>query len=430
MKLAIILSAFLLISTTAFSRTIYVPDHCSTIQGAIDVCSNGDTVIVRPGTYVEIINFVGKAITVKSEHGAAVTVIDGNQAESVVTFENGEQADSVLDGFTITNGDDYEGGGIYCNETSPVITNNTITGNSATYGGGIHCWNSSPIISDNTFTGNLAYQGGGGICLRRYSHSTVTNNLIAANTANFGGGIECDSSSPTITNNTITGNSAGDSGGGIFCVSGGSPIVTNTILWNNSATFGREIHIYSGNPVVTYCDVKGGWYGTGNIDADPLFADIDANDVHLKRISPCRNSGDNSAVTESNDFDGDPRIAQGTVDMGADEYYYHLYHVGEVIPGSTIEVKVVGYPAAPITLYLGSGIADPPYNTQHGKFWLDWPPLWHGNIGIVNWHGILVYPATVPTTWTPGSEHPLQALVGPWGGSWTQLTNAEVLIVE
>ena len=69
----------------------------------------GDEVVVRPGTYEERIDFLGKAITVRSEQGPDVTVIDGGSPSnpdrgSVVVFENGEGPDSVLDGFTLTNG--------------------------------------------------------------------------------------------------------------------------------------------------------------------------------------------------------------------------------------------------------------------------------------------------------------------------------------
>jgi len=93
-----------------------------TIQGAINASLDGDIVVVRPGTYVENIDFgpggVPMAITVKSEMGPSVTFIDGNQAGSVVTFLSGEELDSVLDGFTLTNGSgnligsDFLGGGI------------------------------------------------------------------------------------------------------------------------------------------------------------------------------------------------------------------------------------------------------------------------------------------------------------------------------
>jgi len=116
-----IFAVILVLPTTALSATIYVPDNYAKIQGAIDASANGDLIIVRPGAYLENIDFVGKMITVQSEQGAVVTTIDGNQAGSVVVFQTGEDENSRLDGFTITNGsgtlDPYghnRGGGIYC----------------------------------------------------------------------------------------------------------------------------------------------------------------------------------------------------------------------------------------------------------------------------------------------------------------------------
>lgn len=92
-----------------FAEVIYVPDDYQTIQGAIDAAADGDTVIVRPGIYEENINFLGKAITLRSEQGPRVTVIDGSSAEypdsgNVVLFINGESYDSLIEGFTITGG--------------------------------------------------------------------------------------------------------------------------------------------------------------------------------------------------------------------------------------------------------------------------------------------------------------------------------------
>jgi hypothetical protein len=62
--------------------------------------------------------------------------------------------------------------------------------------------------------------------------------------------------------------------------------------------------------------------GDGNIRIDdPLFSDKDTGDFHLKASSPCIDSGDNSAEDLPNtDIDGDARIINGTVDIGADEY--------------------------------------------------------------------------------------------------------------
>ena len=70
---------FLPLTGTALAATYYVPDHFSAIQDAIasPAVVDGDTIIVRAGTYVENINFFGKAITVQSESGPEKTVIDG-----------------------------------------------------------------------------------------------------------------------------------------------------------------------------------------------------------------------------------------------------------------------------------------------------------------------------------------------------------------
>ena len=148
-----------------------------------------------------------------------------------------------------------------------------------------------------------------------------------------------DSSSPTLTNCTFSGNSDDFGGGGMINYSSSSPTVTNSILWGDSS---QEIYNYAGSsPSVTYCNVQGGYTGTGNINADPRFVDPDGpdnisgnqdDDFHLKPNSPCIDSGDNSASTlPATDFEGDDRRidnpwvtdtgngARPIVDMGADE---------------------------------------------------------------------------------------------------------------
>ena len=69
---------------------------------------------------------------------------------------------------------------------------------------------------------------------------------------------------------------------------------------------------------ISYSCIQGGYSGPGNINTDPLFVDPANGDFHLTNPSDCIDSGDNSAVTEPCDFEGDPRIAYGTVDMGAE----------------------------------------------------------------------------------------------------------------
>src|SRR5215470_16851505 len=117
------------IHVTKAPTTFRVPSDRLTIQSAINDATDGDTVLVAPGTYSENIDFSGKAITVTSESGPQDTIIDAGNADSVVSFTSGEGRDSVLNGFTLKNGRppstrSPEGGGIRIQGSSPTITNN------------------------------------------------------------------------------------------------------------------------------------------------------------------------------------------------------------------------------------------------------------------------------------------------------------------
>ncbi len=253
----------------AQAAMLNVPGSYPTIQSAIDVAGNGDTVLVADGTYVENINFNGRAITVRSESGAASAIIDGAQSGSVVTFNSAEGSGSVLDGFTITNGsgtydgtEGNDGGGIYCRASSPTIINCFVTGNTANAGsgGGIYCSSSSsPTITSCVISNNMATWGGGVMCLS--SSPTITDCTISDNTAmSFGGGIDCEwSASPTIENCTIRDNTVTSSGGGggIDCSTSSSPSINNCTIMGNTANHGGGISCwYDSSPHITNCIIS------------------------------------------------------------------------------------------------------------------------------------------------------------------------------
>jgi hypothetical protein len=337
------------------------------------------------------------------------------------------------------------GAGIYLTECSPKLISNVLSGNTASLeGGGICCYNASPMFTGNIIAANRSDNMGGGI-YNYDSFSTIVNNAIEGNSADYcGGGIHCSLSTLTATNNTMTGNSADTYGGGAICCFVDSLVdVTNTVLWNNSAPTGKEICLLNitgpSTLNISYSDLEGGIsgvhvdggcvlrWGQAMIDADPLFVDPAGNDFHLAFNSPCRDTGDNSAVTELYDFEGDPRIAWGeTVDIGADEFYTHLYCTGDFTPSGSIEGKLIGLPGtSPVGLFFGSGVLEPPLPTAWGNFYLQAPWFLIPLVPIPA-DGVLVLPATLPTTPPAPYDLPMQALIGLEPDSLSNLYVLEV----
>jgi hypothetical protein len=240
-------------SSLLYSSTITVPADQPTIQAAIKAAQSGDLILVSAGKYVENIDFLGKAITVKSARGPNVTIIDGGGVYSVVTFTSNETQASVLSGFTIQNGNaldtpEGEGGGIAIENASPTIKDNIIQANfGANAGGGIGIGFGSPIITGNVIRNNsqtpqIDGGGGGGISVRGGGTTQIVGNVIENNTwsnlgAGFGGGIMLFGSGSTlIQNNVIQNNIAGTWGAAISMVNDepGTVIAQNLIVGNSS----------------------------------------------------------------------------------------------------------------------------------------------------------------------------------------------------
>ena len=138
--------------------------------------------------------------------------------------------------------------------------------------------------------------------LPKLNNITITNN-----TANYGGGMMLfNSSNPILENITISDNDA-VYGGGVLLEKpyedeeASYPILINSIIYYNGDG-NSEIYIFSGEFVITYSDIQGGWDGEGNIDAEPIFTDPDNGDYTPMQGSLCIDAGD--PFIWYNDIDG------------------------------------------------------------------------------------------------------------------------------
>jgi hypothetical protein len=324
------------VTLSIFTDTIHVPEDIPTIQDAIDHVLEGGTVIVADGTYRgpgnRDIDFLGKAITVRSENGPEKCIVDCDgkiyEPHRGFHFHNGENANSVLSGFTIINGygpkaffyrgSGFCGGAVLCNAASPTISDCVLVGNFAYYGGAIYAHQSSSSLARCVFSGNTAEFSGGGL-YNSESNLVLTNCLFDFNRAMQydGGGIGNRQSTLLLANCTFCGNAAARNGGGLSNWFESDSTLANCLLWYNTAVNGPQISMestrYASHLRVLYSNVQDGLtelyinekgtltWGSGNIEANPCFLDpghwADVDDLNI-----IAEPNDPNAVAVSGDY--------------------------------------------------------------------------------------------------------------------------------
>jgi len=368
-------------TVTMGGRTLLVPAVYPTIQMAMDAASSevSDTILVAPGVYHEGVDFENKPVHLTSLEGPGTTIIApptnsyGPYTFGVMFFR-GETSNSVLSGFTITNGDD----GVFVFGSSPTIVSNVIVG----FGTGVECKSASATVRNNLITGcndaiflvqeaaavvegnvlqgntgsgifmasagtpfirnNLIqYNRGDGINLINYDVAEIIQNVIVHNGGN---GIEWlvpeNVPGMLVLNNTIADNGLSPFGGAGISAAGfqSNVMVLNNIIIGNPAL---SVGGYNtpGAPVIQFNDVfsptgavlAGGIVTNldgvdGNINTNPLFACPADGDYRLVAGSPCCDVGTNTVPELPGlDYDGNPRKIAATgsgpaiVDLGAYE---------------------------------------------------------------------------------------------------------------
>ncbi len=241
------------------------------INMAVNAAENGNKIFVTNGVY-KLTNSitVQKNILIKSVNGPDVTIVDGM---GLCRCFNLGSSSCTISGFTITNGTDQSiAGGIYCTDTSPLITNCIIADNHSTICGGMY--KGTVVASDfirNTaaqkagaanetdikncrFIGNYAHGGGGGAT---YNCTVDNTDFISNSASGNGGGMFWGSANHC----TFIGNSAVDYGGAIY-----NATANNSYIINNSSKSGGGVYwstatdcIFSNNQATSQ---GGGAYGS------------------------------------------------------------------------------------------------------------------------------------------------------------------------
>lgn len=319
----------ILTGTAAHAATLHVPGDYPTIKAAVNAASNGDVIVVAPGTYTgngnNGIKTMGKKVTLRSAEGAATCTIEGSAFE----FYPGDTADTVIDGFTIRRATSGTlGGAISMFNASPTIRNCVITdcSTSPISGGaiGIYGQTSLPLIEHCIFADNSTSMGGA-VSLSGGAQVVIKSSIFSANisTNGYGGGVyvgpDCEatvescifvgnsvsglyseggfSDPDTVVNCLFTGNAPGNFsvGGGVHSLAISTEIINCTFTGNVGSAVGKRATIVnsiladsvssSGQPLggqmlgslgdltISFSAVEGGWTGPGsdNIDVDPEF---------------------------------------------------------------------------------------------------------------------------------------------------------------
>lgn len=282
----------LAVAPTAIGQTVLtVPGSHATIQAAISAATNGTTILVLPGTYVENLDLLGKQLVIESVAGPTQTTIDGSAGNNTVVLAgSGEPVGTRIKGFRLRGGNgrpfpssygsDYYGGGAYVGGGSFLRIEN--------------CHIVDNALNTGTFAGGV-YSGGQG------SRAEVHGCLIHNNRAWASGGATLSDYYGTmlVERCTVTGNSANawafGHQGGISAANHGTVVVKDSIVWGNAgyqiAAFGAPYNVGT-SLTATWSTVQGGYSGTGNLSGDPRFVAPGTGDFRLQANSPCIDAGD------------------------------------------------------------------------------------------------------------------------------------------
>lgn len=324
-----------------------------------------DTEIPDPNGHPVVAGDGGGIVNTDSSPTVANCVITGNQRTSNYWYgtivggggiSNLRSSPTIIDCLFSNNGSSL-GGAMYNSESNPTVIGCTFRSNSDWQIHNVNCaapgasfvnctidagqtgmWNESGTATvTNSSVTNLtgfynvhAFDNRGGILA--LNNCAITKNIsllydISRLADVSGPAIRNAGATVRVTNCTIADNRGGLAGAGIL--GSGTIEVTNSIVWNNRANSdyypldSQNIASF-GTLAVNHSNIETSqpWTGTGNLNADPLFANAAAGDYRLRFDSPCVDAGDGAALPPGLNVDlaGNPRISGYGCDMGAFEF--------------------------------------------------------------------------------------------------------------
>ncbi|MFN7147009.1 MAG: right-handed parallel beta-helix repeat-containing protein, partial [Myxococcota bacterium] len=226
----------------------------------------GEEVLVAPGTYTELLDFGGKAITVASSDGAPSTIIDGSGAgDNLVTFDDGEGEDSVLRGFTLRNGRERA---VYVASSGPSLEELVID-EAGAYGtgNGLYVTGGTPTLSASTFSG-LEATTGSDVYLDATS-TVVIDGCTFDDGTSYYGAIYVDGGTLTLTDSTVS-NHWSRYGGALKLANGAVATVVDTDFDTNRGyvNVGAAIQVSTGSSLT----VEGGTFAWNWPDYGSYYA--------------------------------------------------------------------------------------------------------------------------------------------------------------
>lgn len=237
----------------------------------------------------------------------------------------------------------WRGGAIWCRgNSSPIIDRCIVAANRAEFGGGLYCEHAgSPWIVDSVFYANTSEYNGAAIYAGTESTLTIFNSLFIANEGPYKG-ITLGSSA------VIVGSTFDDTF--IHCRSS-TITITDSILWSRQGSTRVLTVDQVAHPTITYCDIKGGYEGQGNFESDPLFAAGPWGSYYLspetsnQSDSPCVDAGSQAAAkacyTAADSvvcYDSLTTAAVQALDFGALDIGYHYWP--KAIPDLEVELDL------------------------------------------------------------------------------------------